>query len=208
MIWNRDAAVIGAGGHAKVVISTLQATGYHIWGAFDDDPDKWGKRILGVPIIGAIREAAERPSQYAVIAVGNNRVRKQLAEVLSGFRWVSVVHPSAQVHETVEIGQGSVVCAGAVVQPDSVVGSHCIINTSATVDHDCVLGDFVHLAPGVHLAGGVVLGEGSFLGIGSGVIPGVRIGPWTQVGAGASVVGDLPPGVKALGLPARAVGTT
>ena len=41
--------VLGAGGHAKVVVATLQAAGYGIAAVLDDDPDVWGKLLLGVP---------------------------------------------------------------------------------------------------------------------------------------------------------------
>ncbi|MBN1877732.1 MAG: transferase, partial [Anaerolineae bacterium] len=33
--------VLGAGGHAKVVISTLQAAGYRVEAVYDDDAQKW-----------------------------------------------------------------------------------------------------------------------------------------------------------------------
>jgi acetyltransferase-like isoleucine patch superfamily enzyme len=98
-----------------------------------------------------------------------------------------------------------VVFAGAVIQPDSVLGSHAIINTGATVDHDCHIGNFVHVAPGCNLAGAVTLKEGAFMGIGSRAIPGVTVEAWTTVGAGATVVHDLPGGITAVGTPARPV---
>ena len=39
--------VIGAGGHAKVVISTLTARGVAIAAVFDDDDSKWGMDAQG-----------------------------------------------------------------------------------------------------------------------------------------------------------------
>ena len=114
-----------------------------------------------------------------------------------------MVHPAAWVDLSVELGPGAVVFAGAVIQPRTVVGAHAIVNTAASIDHDCRIGRFAHLAPGVHLAGTVTVGDGAFLGIGTVAIPGVTIGEWTQVGAGAAVVRDLPARVRAVGVPAR-----
>ncbi len=199
---DREVYVVGAGGHAKVVVSTLQAAGYTIKGLFDDDPMKSGKSVLGIPVRGSTAEFALLGPRPAVIGVGNNAARRKLAKQFEGLEWVTVVHPTAYVHPSVRLGWGTVVFAGAVIQPDTVVGSHCIINTAASVDHDCILGDYVHVAPGSHLAGGVVLGEGVFLGIGSSTIPGVKVGSWTVVGAGGVVVSDLMPGVLAVGVPA------
>ncbi len=194
--------VIGAGGHAKVVIATLRAAGLAVAGVLDDDAAKHGRMVLGVPVVGAVERAAEGDHE-AVIAVGHNATRKRISESLPGLRWATVVHPSAVVHETVRLGAGTVVFAGAVVQPDTRLGAHTIINTGASADHDNDLGDYVHLAPGVRLAGDVTLEEGVFMGIASAALPGVRIGAWTTVGAGGVVTRDLPGGVTAVGVPAR-----
>ena len=198
-----DVVVIGAGGHAKVVISTLIAAGYNVVAAFDDDLSKKGKRIRGVEIVGSIDSVQTQPCSRGVITIGNNRTRAAMVTRLPFMQWISVVHPQALVDNSVEIGKGTVIFAGAVIQPDAVIGEHVIINTGATVDHDCHLGDFVHVAPGCHLGGGVHLGQGSFLGIGSAVIPYRRVGAWATVGAGGVVVNDIPQNIVAVGVPAK-----
>jgi sugar O-acyltransferase (sialic acid O-acetyltransferase NeuD family) len=198
-------AVIGAGGHAKVVISTLRAAGLDVVGVYDDDPAKRGQQIAKVPVIGSVAEIHSGTAEAFVIAIGSNALRRQVAERLSFVQWLTVVHPYSYVHESVKVGPGTVVFAGAVIQPDTVIGRHCIINTGATVDHDCSLGDFTHVAPGCHLAGEVALAEGVFMGIGSVAIPGITIGDWTTVGAGGVVVTNLPPQQTAMGVPARVV---
>lgn len=192
--------VIGAGGHAKVVIATLQAVGREVAGVLDDDAAKHGRAVLGVPVVGPVERAA---GGEAIIAIGHNAVRKRIADALPEVHWATAVHPSAVVHSSVHVGAGSVVFAGAVVQPETHLGHHVIVNTGVTIDHDGRLGDYVHVAPGANLAGDVRLGEGAFLGIGTRAIPGVRVGAWTTVGAGAVVVGDLPEGVTAVGVPAQ-----
>lgn len=201
-------AVIGAGGHAKVVVSTLRAAGLTVAAAFDDDPSRHGSELLGVLVRGPASAAAEAGLRRAVLAIGDNRARRRLAEVLgSEHEWLTVVHPRAWVDPGAQLGAGTVVLAGAVVQPGATIGAHAIVNTAASVDHDCTIGDFVHLAPGCRLCGGVTVGEGTLAGVGCAVAPGVAIGAWTVVGAGAAVVRDLPAGVTATGVPARPVAT-
>lgn len=197
-------AVIGAGGHAKVVISTLQAAGHIVSAVFDDDRTKLGTALLGVPVRGPVSDVLEC-HRRAVIAIGKNSIREELSKQLDQFgqiEWVAAVHPAAYVHQSVKVGPGAVVFAGAVIQPDATVGAHSIINTGATVDHDCIIGDFVHIAPGVHLAGGVRVGRGAFLGIGAAVIPYRSIGEWTIVGAGGLVIHDAPARLTLVGVPA------
>lgn len=197
--------VIGGGGHAKVVIATLQANGREVKGIFDDAPALQGKDLVGVPILGTVAAAKDMDGEF-IIAIGVNSVRYRVAEAfVSEMRWASVIHPRAWVHASARLGPGAVVCAGAIIQPDAEVGAHAVVNTGATVDHDCRIGDYTHLAPGVHLAGGVGIGEGTFLGVGAAALPGVRVGTWSTVGAGAVLTGDLPANVVAVGVPARPI---
>jgi len=196
--------IIGAGGHAKVIIRSLQVQGFQIRGIFDDDRSKHHSVILGAKVIGSCEDLATQPRYPTVVAVGDNAIRRRIVRQLN-FDWATVIHPSAIVDSTVVIGPGSVVMAGAVVQVDTVIGAHGVINTGSTIDHDCTLHDFCHVGPGAHIAGHCMLGEGVFVGIGASVIPSVRIGPWSIAGAGSCVIRDLPSNVTAVGVPARAI---
>jgi sugar O-acyltransferase (sialic acid O-acetyltransferase NeuD family) len=204
---HRELIIVGAGGHAKVVIATARAAGFEVAAIVDDARSRWGERLLGVAVSGPTEPVLQDPSAQVVLAIGDNATRRRLASG-ARCRFVSVVHPQAVVHETVRLGNGSVVFAGAVIQPDAVIGAHAIVNTGASIDHDCVLGESVHVAPGSRLAGDVTLGDEVFVGIGAVVIPGIAVGARTIIGAGAAVVSDLPAGVVAVGVPARATRAT
>lgn len=200
---DRGVCVLGAGGHAKVVISTLRALGMEVAGLYDDDPAKQGSMCAGVPVLGSISSFTPAMVRECVLAIGDDATRQKIASRMSWVHWLTVVHPKAYVHDSVHLGPGTVLMAGAIVQPDAQIGAHCIINTGATVDHGCVIGDFCHVAPGCNLGGRVTLAEGVFMGIGSVAIQGIRVGAWTTVGAGAAVVTDVPDRVLAVGVPAR-----
>ncbi len=202
---NGPVYLYGAGGHARVVLSVLEALGLPIGGLFDDSPAR--SDVAGYPVLGPFRAGRVESGGSLVLAIGSNEARRHLAEKLEAqVAWAdALVHPAAIVHPGVALGAGTVVFAGGILQPGTVVGRHAIINTAATVDHDGRLGDFAHLAPGVHLAGDVHVGEGGFLGVGAGVVPGCRIGAWSIVGAGGVVTRDLPERVTAVGVPTRII---
>jgi len=203
----RPVLVLGGGGHAKVVVSTLQAAGHDVELVLDDDSRKWGQSVLGVPIRGPISDAARWPELPAVIAIGDNEVRRMIAQYFCR-EWISVIHPAAYVHKSVQLGEGTIVAAGAIVQPDAVLGEHVIVNSSASIDHDCIIEDFSHVGPGAVLGGNVLLRSGAFLGCGVNVIPGICVGPESTVGAGAVVIRDIPNNSIAVGVPANVIGST
>jgi sugar O-acyltransferase (sialic acid O-acetyltransferase NeuD family) len=194
-------AIIGAGGHATVVASTLIAAGEEVIGFYEDGSSNWGKKILDLPIIGPISEISSKNCSHAIIAIGSNADRKRIAAEID-IDWITVVHPFAWVHPKVSLGKGTIVCAGAVIQPGAKVGSHVILNTRSSVDHHCRVGDYAHIAV-AHLAGGASIDEGVFMALGSVVLPKIRVGAWATVGAGAVVRKNVLPNTTVVGNPAR-----
>jgi len=196
-------AVIGAGGHARVVAAAAVASGLTVEAFYDDDRELWGQQIDGVSIVGPPGEIRSGQTQRAVIGIGDNAARKQVADQLD-LDWVPVVHPFSWLDPSVRVGRGTVVCAGAIVQAGAEVGAHVILNTKASIDHDVRVGDFAHVAV-AHLAGGASADEGVFVALGSTVLPGVSLGAWSTVGAGSLVRRDVEPGSMVVGVPARAM---
>lgn len=202
--------VIGAGGHAKVVIGALLRAGRVPLGALDADPAKCGTSVLGVPVLGG-DEVLDHYTPDAVDlvngigSVGVPVVRRRVQETLAGrgYFFAPVIDPAAIIGAECEIQAGAQVLARAVVQPGCRLGTGCIVNSGAVVDHDCRIGDFVHIAPGAALSGEVGVADDAHVGTGAAVIQGIRIGAGALVAAGAVVVADVAPGLRVGGVPAR-----
>jgi sugar O-acyltransferase (sialic acid O-acetyltransferase NeuD family) len=142
-----------------------------------------------------------------IVATGVQALRRRLSLAIDarGGGLATVIHPSAIVAASAEIGGGSFLAAGAIVNPGARLGRFVIVNTGATVDHDDVLEDGVQICPGAHLAGLVTCREDAFIGTGAAVIPGRSIGRRATIGAGATVVHDIPDDATAVGCPARII---
>lgn len=195
--------LIGASGHAKVIIDILKTQHINILGLFDDNPDL--KSLLEYPVLGKLSLDLLK-DDVLIISIGNNKTRKKVVGSLpENTKYGRAISPLASVSEYAKVDAGTVIMQGAVIQSSTIIGKHCIINTQASVDHDCLIEDFVHISPHGCLCGGVAVGEGSQIGAGAVVIPGVSIGAWSIIGAGSVVLRDIPDGVVVAGNPAKII---
>jgi sugar O-acyltransferase (sialic acid O-acetyltransferase NeuD family) len=206
---NAAVLILGAGGHAKVLIDALMAQGRSIVGCTDLDPRKHGSMVNAVPIVGGDEYvAALERSTLLVNGVGSinvTDVRRSIFERFKakGFTFATVVHPAATVSPHAVLEEGAQVMAGAVVQANAVIGANTIVNTGAVIDHDCRIAAHCHIAPGCTLSGTVSIGELSHVGTGAVIVQGVDLGERCLVAAGAVVTRSWGAGVKLLGVPAR-----
>lgn len=202
--------VLGAGGHAKVLVDAILLSRRTIVGVVDRDVSKYGSYLLGVPVIGNDETVLNYSAEKVLLVNGLGSISstKPREEVLLrfkelGYQFATILHPSAVVAKNVEINEGSQIMAGAVIQTDTCIGVNAIINTRAVVDHDCIIGDHVHVAPGAMLSGGVQVGNNVHIGTGAIIIQGVRIGQDSVIAAGAVVIDDVPPRVTIIGVPGK-----
>lgn len=202
--------ILGGGGHAKMCIDLLHASGgWHIAGILDSIKSL-GDSVLGVPIVGRDSDEAmavlyKLGVRHVVNGIGlveNHRERYQIHDRLrkAGFELPNLIHPRAIVEPSSQLGEGNQIMAGAIVGSDVKIGHGCIINTGAIISHDCEIGDDVHIAPGAIIAGSVVVGERSLVGMGTTIYLGVHLGREVILSNGVSIVRNVPDGenVRAL----------
>ena len=193
--------IIGAGGHGKVVADIALKIGYTDISFVDDNCKGYCMDFPIVCTCNEIEKLNDGKTDF-VIAVGNNKIRKRIAEE-HNLNWTTLIHPSAQIGTNATLGVGTVVMAGAVINPCATVGSHCIVNTCSVVEHDNDIRNYVHISPNATLGGTVTIGEGTHIGIGATVKNNLDICGGCIVGAGAVVVKNITEKAIYVGVPAR-----
>ena len=195
---NKKIAILGSGGHAKVLSSILEVgkqeievvvsrtipiEGSHFYKFNHVDDEYFLKHSC--------------PEDFILLngigALPNDDRRWKIATKYSqaGFRFLTIIDKSAIVHSSVQIGEGVQILTGSIIQPGTIVGDQTIVNTRSVIDHDCQIGGFNHIAPGVVMSGGVKTAEYVHIGTGASIGQQVKIGKGTNIGAGCSVVKNI-----------------
>ncbi len=197
---NHPLILIGAGGHAAVLVELASVLGKTILGFIALEETQ----VPGFPHIPYLgddsyltenyaREAIKLINGVGAISVPKNHHRDKLFSHYKnkGYLFETLVHPSAIVASNVKLGEGVQVMAGAIIQPNVTIGQNTIINTGASLDHDCQIGRHVHIAPRATLSGNVKVADYVHIAVGATLIQGLVIGESAMIRAGATIITDI-----------------
>lgn len=200
----KSIGIFGAGGLAREVMLLLQDLRLaERVTAFYETDDVWQKRSLWSVPVSPLSRFDPAQSQM-VVAVGSPTARHKLRTLIaSQTTYPTLVHPSVQKSESVEIGEGSIVCAGVILTCDIKLGAHVLVDRSSNIGHDSRIGDFATLSPGVIISGNCEIGSQCFLGAGAMIREKTTIVTGTTIGIGAVVVNSICEAGIYIGNPAR-----
>lgn len=187
--------LIGGGGHCVSCIDVLRANkNYEICGILDT-PEKVGKLISGIRIIGTDSDIPVMANKYGnfLITVGQiksceTRIRIYREVKKYGGNLPVIISPKAYVSPDAFIDEGSIIMHNTLVNANASIGKNCIINTGALVEHEAVIGDFCHISTHAVVNGQVVIGSKSFIGSNSVIANNLIVPDESIVSAGACLL--------------------
>ena len=145
--------ILGAGSHGHEVMELAQELRIFRKISFLDD-------IYPERAIGPCKDFEQYLDEYpvAIPAIGDTEMRKRWMEELmnAGFVIPTLIHPTAIISSSAEVGNGTVICARATIAPGVCIGKGCIISGGATVDRGVVLADWSYVE-----CGEIVSGQGA-----------------------------------------------
>ncbi len=197
--------IIGAGGHAKSVVDSIDDTEIELFGFIDMAKEGYH---CGVPIFGSkIEHVPNYKDQYYIIGIGDVIARREWYRRICdmGLKTLNVIDKTAVIAKNVQIGTANYIGKLAVINADAKVGNNNIINTKALIEHECRVGDHTHISTASLVNGNVVVGDGVFFGSCAMTAAQVTLGEYSIVGAGGVVIKDIPAWTTAVGVPAKVI---
>ena len=190
---SKKLAIIGAGGHGKVIGEIALLNQYEVINFFDNQVNEINE--FPFKISGNLEQLNDHLKNYDFffVAIGDNKIRHYYMSWLNKkkVKIACLIHPKSIVSEFSSLGAGTCVMANAVVNPGTLIKEGVIINTSSSIDHDCLIEDYVHISPNCSLSGNVSVGKFTHLGTGTSVHPGINIGNKVNTGVGSKVFKDI-----------------
>lgn len=203
-----DIYIIGAGTYGEVMYELAVLLGYNVKGFYDDDATKKNKKIMGVEVVGKFSELNEsdiRNKQF-IVAIGNNHVRQRLMTEINnhGGYTPTLIHPSAVISPSAEIGKGVYIHANSYIWTKVKIGNYCIISPHVVIAHHTKLGEACLISTLSGIGASIKISDRVFVGMGSTIVTGLSvIGEDSIIGAGAVVLRDVESKSVYVGVPAK-----
>jgi sugar O-acyltransferase (sialic acid O-acetyltransferase NeuD family) len=204
--------IFGANYLGRAAKEIFESNSIVVYGFLDDDKKLHSIEVDEVIVLGGMDDDGFLKligkKCEAFVAVDDNKLRKNVVEMLQEIRHVqpvNAIHSHARVSQKAEIGHGNFLDTGATIALGAKIGSHGIFHTNCFIGVGASLGDFVQVGAGSLINPAVTIENEVFIGSGVTIISGITIGKGARIGAGSVVIGPVKPGETVFGNPATAI---
>ena len=106
-----------------------------------------------------------------------------------GFSFPTLIHNSAVVSESSEIGEGVVISPLTVIGPNTNLKTLVYANYHVGIGHDSQIGEYTQINPGAQIGGGVIIHSESLIGSNSTLLQSTLLNAPLTIGSGSIVLG-------------------
>ncbi len=183
---------------------------YEIVTILDDNKDMIGQSMRGISVSGPLSDVVKYSGCEFVFGIGSLRTRLLRHEIfkelnLQPSQFPSIIHPSAVIDHTAQIGFGCIIHPGVVIGNDAILENFVIIAVNSAVGPYARIMNYVMITSLSLVLSSVVIGQSTFVGSCSCITEGVKVGAGSMIGVGTMVTRNLEDGVFVLGNPMRQI---
>lgn len=206
--------IIGGEGNGGVVASCIEDNKkrfndyeWEVAGFIND----YEETVCGYPVIGKMDDVNRLVAEtdyfflFAIHTVGRNTLIEKTYNKINipEERLGTVIHHSAFIADSAEIGSGSFVFCNCYVGPQVKLGNCCMLMANTNVGHNSILGPHCHVAVGGIVSSYDVIGKCTSIAFGTVVLEKRKIGDYCVAGANSVITHDIPDYEIHVGSPAR-----
>jgi len=157
------------------------------------------------PIISSVEDYEIQQDDVFACALVNVNYRKRYVDIIlaKGGEFISLVHPTVNIQQNVEIGQGCIIGNGVNLSCDLKVGNFVTISPYSVIGHDAVIGDWCQLETYSFIGGFVRLYPMVTIHTGAIILHTKKVESHSTVGAGSVVISNVKENVTVFGIPAK-----
>lgn len=214
----KELIILGSGNVAEDILDIIYDINsikfeYQCIGLLDDDSSRWGQKIDGIEILGPLKIAKEYHDVFFVNSIGSHTNFWKKKNIISTLnlpvsRFATLIHPSAGISRSLEIGAGSVVMRNVSIGPNVSIGYHVLVHPNVLIVHNDTIGDYTCIMGGSIISGNVNIGESCWLAPNCAITGNIEIGRHALIGMGSSVLANVSEACVAVGSPARITRST
>ncbi|MCB4804311.1 LbetaH domain-containing protein [Methylobacterium brachiatum] len=202
--------LVGGGGFCRELYfcaSETHAAGRlaPLGGYLDDTGDTLAGLDYDLPWLGSISDYVPARGDRFLLAVGTPKAKRAVHGKLAprGGVFTELIHPSARVVRTAQLGEGVIFCPNSAAGPDTVIERFVTFNTVGGAGHDARIGEFTVISSLVDITGHASIGRDVMIGSGATILPRVSVGDGATIGARAVVYRTVAPGASVFVLPPK-----
>lgn len=203
------------GGNAQETLVTIMAINkikptFKVLGFLDDDKTTWGKKTLGISVLGGKRLVNQYKDAKIIAVPGNPSTFHKREEIISQLkidsnRFTSIIDPLARVSEDAKIGKNTVIMANCFISCSTRIGNHVLIMSNSVVSHNSKIGDYTLVGSQVCVSGHVKVGKNCYLGSKTSIKDHITISKNSLIGIGSNIINNIPACSVAVGNPAKVI---
>lgn len=197
-------ALIGAGGHAREVMSIINRNFPKIspinYMFVEDEYYKHGEDYI-CPLSNF------NPELYEVmVAIGDPIVRERIVNSLpKETQFFTYIDPTVIMLSNSSIGKGTYIGPNSIITTNVRVGDHALINRGCQIGHDAIMLGYVSMMPGSIISGGCRVHDRVYLGTNSSIKEDTIVCSDVTIGLNAGVIKDINKPGTYIGTPAKKI---
>lgn len=204
--------LVGGGGFCRELyfwVSETHAAGRiaPLGGYLDDTGDTLARLDYELPWLGAISDYVPEAGDRFLLAVGTPKAKRVVHGKLAtkGAVFSQLIHPSARVLRTAQLGEGVIFCPNSAAGPDTIIERFVTFNAMCGAGHDAKVGEFTMVSSLADITGHASVGKDVMIGSGATILPRATVGDGATVGARAVVYRSVAPGTTIFVPPPRSL---